>query len=31
MKARLTVTAMLDKSRFPIKVEVTAEEMASYT
>jgi uncharacterized protein YegJ (DUF2314 family) len=30
MKARLTVTAKLDKSRFPINVEVAAEEIASY-
>ena len=29
MKARLTVNAKLDKSRFPINVEATAEEMAS--
>jgi hypothetical protein len=31
MKARLTVNAKLDTSRFPINVEVTAEEMASVT
>lgn len=29
MKARLTVNAKLDKSRFPINVEATAEEMVS--
>ena len=29
MKAKLTVNAKLDKSRFPINGEATAEEMAS--
>lgn len=29
MTARLTVNAKLDKSRFPINVEATAEEMVS--
>ncbi len=31
MKARLTVNAKLDKSQFPINVEVTGEEMTSVT